>query len=265
MKPEVLTDRSSDYFLMQRNRLRKEVYERCRQLAYASVVDRYRLMEKVFNAKLAGRFPFSAVDAPTDHAATPEDIREFFTAYDANAADVTATLGTLAASETDVDPALAFLHQMAAVRGVFADFLDAGNKPAAFPAFTAVVDAQGNPKPPVPGFDLDIAFRVNRAKEVGGNQIIDWALSIGDQTFRFGGATHTGQWQYGQPVLFSLRWAKDAPEHPTFAGEGKGIQISGRTVSYRFDGPWALLRPRRPMCWNFPSTPGPAMKNPKTP
>lgn len=242
MKPEVLTDRSSDYFLMQRNRLRKEVYERCRQLAYANVVERYQLMEKVFNTKLAGRFPFSAIDAPTDHAATPEDIRDFFTAYDANAADVTATLGTLAASETEVDPALAFLHQMAAVRGVFVDFLDAGNKPAAFPAFTAVVDAQGNPKPPVPGFDLDIAFRVNRAMEVGGNQIIDWALSIGDQTFRFGDTTHTGQWQYGQPVLLSLRWAKDAPEHPTFAGEGKGVQISGRTVSYRFDGPWALLR-----------------------
>ncbi len=242
MTPEVLTARSSDFFLMQRNQLRRMVYDRCQQLAYANVVDRYRMMETVFNTRLAGRFPFSAADAPTDHTADPAGIREFYTVYDANAADVTATLGPLAASESDVAPVLAFLRQMAAVRRVFAGYLGAGNKASAFPAFTAVVDAQGNPQPPVPGFDLDIAFRVNRAKEVGGNQIIDWALSIGDQVFRFGGATHTGQWQYGQPVRLALRWAKDAPEHPVFAGEGKGIRISDDTVRYRFDGPWALLR-----------------------
>ena len=74
------------------------------------------------------------------------------------------------------------------------------------------------------------------------NQIIDWKLAVGKQTFSSSGQAAAGQWLLGEPVTVSLRWAKNAPYKPVFAGSYEGARVKGRIASWRYANNWSLLR-----------------------
>jgi len=97
-------------------------------------------------------------------------------------------------------------------------------------------------KETVPTLGLEVTFRVNQAYEVMANQIIGWKLVVGKQTLVDGGKTTSGQWSLGEPVTVSLRWAKNAPYRPVFAGTYEGAGVKGRTATWRFSNNWSLLR-----------------------
>jgi len=67
------------------------------------------------------------------------------------------------------------------------------------PLFTSLFSSQPDP---VPVVDFAPAFRVNRNREIGGNEIIDWALQVGDTTFRDSDKQKTaaGLWRPGRLV-----------------------------------------------------------------
>ncbi|NJL58400.1 MAG: hypothetical protein HC887_00865 [Desulfobacteraceae bacterium] len=96
--------------------------------------------------------------------------------------------------------------------------------------------------PDIPIFDINAEFRVNREHEYMANRIIEWRLNAGGHSFRNGEALHTGQWRFGEPIMFTLRWAKDAKEYPIFGGYHAVTDERERAVSYKFDNQWSLLR-----------------------
>ncbi|HUJ96854.1 MAG TPA: hypothetical protein VLV85_01355, partial [Stellaceae bacterium] len=96
--------------------------------------------------------------------------------------------------------------------------------------------------PDLPGFDVDVDFRVNRRFEQGADQIIDWQLAIGDQVFRRGQPGKPVRWHLGDPVTVSLRWAKDGPTSPVLQGVADAEELKTRVVSWSYDDRWALLR-----------------------
>jgi type VI secretion system protein ImpL len=94
----------------------------------------------------------------------------------------------------------------------------------------------------LPGYDVDVDFRVNRRFEQGADQIIDWQVAIGDQVFRRGQPGKPVRWHLSDPVVVSLRWAKDGPLSPVLEGVADEAEMKTRVVSWSYDDRWALLR-----------------------
>ena len=96
-----------------------------------------------------------------------------------------------------------------------------------------------------PAFDVEAGFRVNRQRETGGNQIIEWTLNLGEQQLMRGGEAKTAKWRPGEPVTLRLRWAKDAPVAPVaVAGAGTGAAIidQDRALVVSYANQWGLIR-----------------------
>lgn len=89
--------------------------------------------------------------------------------------------------------------------------------------------------------DIAVRFRVNVNAEIDGNKIIDWTLSIGDQTLRLRDTPRALRWRPGDPVRLTLRLANDAPLVPRTDPENPYLEVSRKSAVFRFDGPWALF------------------------
>jgi len=205
--------RSSDYFAAIRAKLQNEALDQCGD----RLLDQYTAnISTFFNTKLSGRFPFGAVpnsgDAPE---ADPRDVVKFLRATEQTGAPLAAYLR---ANRSNPD-VLAFLTQADAVRQLFA----------------------GGLKDDALWVDIKVYFRVNRQAEVAADHIIDWNFLAGDSQVANGSASNGVRWAYGAPVAVKLRFAKDSPDVPVAGASGADARVDGRTVSYEYRDPWALL------------------------
>jgi type VI secretion system protein ImpL len=216
-----LTAQSADFFLNKRNELRKLAYERLDAIATARVVRQYRELETNFNQKLAGKFPFVS-GTGRGAEADPQSIRDFFKLFDGYNKNIIKYLERTPARNAAGTRALQFVDDMAAVRSLFAPFLDDAKA-------LALV------------FDYEVEFRVNRRREVGGNQIIEWELEVGDQKITARDTMRRGRWVLGDPVRLSLRWAKDANIVPA-AENAEGIVYEDRKVTFEETDRWSIFR-----------------------
>jgi type VI secretion system protein ImpL len=196
------------------------VYERLDALATARVVRQYRELETNFNQKLAGRFPFVAgMGRGAD--ADPQSLRDFFKLFDAYNKNIIKYLERTARNGAGMR-VLQFVDDMAAARMLFAPFLD---------------DA----KAVAPIFDYEVEFRVNRRREVGGNQIIEWQLDVGDTKITMRDTMRRGRWVLGDPVRLSLRWAKDANIIPA-SEPAEGVVYEDKKVTFEDTTRWSIFR-----------------------
>ncbi|HEV2854761.1 MAG TPA: type VI secretion protein IcmF/TssM N-terminal domain-containing protein [Thermoanaerobaculia bacterium] len=215
----MLAEPVDDFFEQRRSSLRRQVWERCRELAGGQAAEGYRKIEAFFNQRLAGKFPFSS-GLPTrlDTEADPADLRAFFTLYDAYAPIVRAV------PEADRPPGTGeFIARMGEVRTFFKPFLE---DPA---------------QPDGPSFDLTVRFRENRRAEKGGDRIIRWSLASGEQTVTHPNAVPTVPWTYGTPIKVELQWAKDSPVIPVESAELAGVAVKDRTAVLEFTDRWSLF------------------------
>lgn len=224
----------SDFFFQTRNALRGDLYKRCRDLTQDRVLIAYQDIERAFNQRLAGRFPFSAgLPGALDNQADPEDVRAFFRVFDKRAPIFQDLPDNDRRFGDDQREVLAFISRLTDVRKLFAGFLD-------------------DPlQPDLPTFGLDVELRTNLRAEKDGNQIIVWKLQSGRQTFVRGGAESRGSWTAKDRVALTLQWAKDglvgplAPQSPappsqTPAGQPH-MKVAGPVVTYEYAGPWSLF------------------------
>ncbi|MGH9447294.1 MAG: hypothetical protein ACRD3O_16385, partial [Terriglobia bacterium] len=216
---------ASDYFLQVRDSLRQRLEQRCITIADQTASQNYAALAALFNQTLAGKFPFCPVAQETfSNEADPQSIRQFYLLFDQDAPATLTILKKAPVFGNTTKAALAFLHQMERVRPVFASFLPGG------------VGAE------VPVFDFTPYFRVNQRREVGGNQILDWKLQVGEQQFRYhDGAPHSGRWQWGDPIQLDLRWAEDSPLIPVSKETAPDLEVNNREVIYHYNDPWSLL------------------------
>lgn len=91
------------------------------------------------------------------------------------------------------------------------------------------------------GYDVNVEFRVNRNAEVAANQIIDWTISVGSQSLSMNETPHALHWEFGTPVTLVLRFAKDSPLAGVADPQQRAYSTDGRTLTWQFTDPWALL------------------------
>ena len=89
---------------------------------------------------------------------------------------------------------------------------------------------------------LDVVpeFRVNREREIGGDEIAQWAMTVGRQTFVDAEPAKPARWVSGEPVQATLRFAKDSPDLPVNLSTG-WRHVQDWTLRFEFQGAWALL------------------------
>lgn len=235
---DMLKAQSGDIFLQRRNELQRLLYDQCQVIASRTVETNYRALKSFFDEKLAGKFPFSDLEpgmAGYEEVA-PEQIKEFYTFYDEVVPTIKSVLKFNNNFGLSGNHAARFIEDLEKVRGFLGLYLAAEEEPEkdAPPAKDA--------KEKVPAVGLQVTFRVNQAYEVMANQIIGWKLVVGKQALVDGGKTTRGQWSLGEPVTVSLRWAKNAPYKPVFAGAYEGAGVKGRTATWQFTNNWSLLR-----------------------
>jgi hypothetical protein len=215
---------SGDYFLQHREQLRRQVLDRCRELAAEAVHTDYARLAADFNETLAGRYPFAEFrdGRDTPEASVPA-AAEFLKQFDAAEPVLRRGLGT-AIPGSPAGRAMEFIDRIAAVRNFLAPFM----QPAS--------DEAG------PGFDVEADFRVNRAAEAGGNQIIEWMLELGRQQVRRGRGPDGARWRPGDPVTVTLRWAKDAPLVPVAVSGPDAPRVQDRSAIFGYANRWSLIR-----------------------
>ena len=214
----------SDYFLQVRSSIRLDLYKRCQVLSTFDVTREYGNLASIFNRRLAGRFPFApASDAVIGMEADPQSIHDFYTAFDAYADLIQRALQQDASYGASGQAARAFLQQMQTSRPFFASML---GKPG---------------QPSLPAIDFTPHFRVNQNREINGNQIMQWTLQVGQDTFQSDAPVRAGRWIYGQPITLTLRWAKNSPSIPFLNVARPGVDLAGQTLTYHFNDDWALL------------------------
>ena len=222
-----LTFPGDDYFLQQREALRRELIEQCQGLTQQMAMARYQKLEALFTDTLAGRFPFVGGKSGTVQTeATPDDIRSFYRVFDASAPLIQAALEERNAFENAEAEVHAFLQQMQAIRTFMASF----------------IDGVGGIR--IPTFDVQVTFRAHTKADRGDDEIIDWRLQVGDTSLRYRGprSKAQGRWTFGTPVTLSLRWAKDARSIPISDAAGREGVVRGRTITYTDATGWSLLR-----------------------
>ena len=214
-----------DYFSQRIRSLRRLVSERCGELSGDQAISAYGAIADAFDSNLLGQYPFTA-QAWRDGMpeASPQRLRAFYAVYDRHAPAALAALQSTASFGLSRDAALDFLTRMGEARQVFAGFLDAG-------VSSETVVLQVQPR-----------FRVNTDAEIGGNQVIDWAMTVGpDRLDIRSDPTAVLRWNLGEPVSLQLRWAANAVEVPAPDAADAGVSVVDRTVTLRYANGWSLL------------------------
>ncbi|MFM7482691.1 MAG: hypothetical protein ACKO2S_00365, partial [Burkholderiaceae bacterium] len=218
--------RSGNYFTERHAELHRVVSRRCLSLDRRTFAEQWRAFSNDFNRLLKGRRPFigqrSTLRANELIAISPAD-----------QADVSAILQRLPNVSPEVFarnnvpegaavPIRDFTAQTVQVRQLMASL---------FP-----------PDPAAPaGLDVMVKFRAQTQGEQDGNKIIDWSISVGDQTLSLRDTPRALRWRVGQPVRLSLRFANDAPIVPRTDADNPYLEVSRKNATFRFDGPWALF------------------------
>lgn len=216
----------SNYFAERHAELHRMVTRRCTALDRRSFVDQWSAFAQDFNRMLKGRRPFagnrSGQRAADYLALPPADLSEVGSLLARLPAVSPEIFARNNVPEGSAVPIRDFALQLAQARQLLAPLFPAdASQPAAV--------------------DVTVRFRANANAEIDGNKIIDWALTIGDQTLKLRDAPRALRWRPGEPVRLTLRFANDAPLSPRSSTASPYLSASRKTAVFSFDGPWALL------------------------
>lgn len=211
-----------DLFAERRRSIHSLLYERCAKLSEREIAEKYPRLRRFFVRALADRFPFAKLEPGVDREdANPDDVRIFIQ----NATDFRKRYrGVLALRSDEAAKAtVRFLDRMEKVREFMEPMWGAGES-----------SMEGR-------FDVHVSFRVNRGREVAGNQIAEWSLRFTDERITMESPKPMATWRIGDPTRVQLRWAKNSPDIPS-AEQDPGVTVKERTAAFDQKGTWALLR-----------------------
>ncbi len=215
------------FFLDRRDKIRKAMKDRCDFLTAYEIRNGYNQLRLYFSKRLQGRFPFVATTEINEASdAEPKDIFEFLMMYDRYMKIGGARLSEMRNNYPQMFQAAIFLDNMRSIR----DFLH--------PIVGGVSEDN------TPTFEGNIYFRTNPKKEVNGNQLIDWYITIGGKTIRSFSPDKRWTWRYGDSIYVVFKWAKDAPKMPEYNPNRPDfpvIDVKNRTVTYAFTKKWSLI------------------------
>lgn len=215
---------SGDIVASAGTRLVSSAREQCFRLQTGTGMQAYEQIRSFFARYLAGHFPFAS-----DATAPAADLRQtaaFVALLDTQLPQAQAGLAAAtAAGRGRADGSAAFIAQLASAKPWLDGLLARG--------------ADGT----LQGVELNVEWRVDRADEVGADQVIEWKLASGSDTLTYPGSGEPAlRWKPGQPVSLSLRWAKDAPWQPMFDTAQPTLSGEKGLATWSTSDTWALLR-----------------------
>ncbi len=218
--------RATNYFADRHAEIHRAVTRRCMVLDRRSFVEQWTSFAADFNRLLKGRRPFignRGIQRGSEYAAlTAADLSEAGSLLNRLPPVSAEIFARNNVPEGSMAPIRDFAAQAAQVRQLLAPlFPTDASQPAAL--------------------DVAVRFRANVNGEIDGNKIIDWALTIGDQTLKLRDTPRALRWKSGDPVRLTLRFANDVPLVPRADLDNPYLEVSRKSVVFRFDGPWALL------------------------
>lgn len=253
-KMDLIPAEGGDYFATIQARLYDVLQGRCTLRYIADLRQQWDGFAATFNALVGGRAPFagnvfgagdryasvggvdagSGVPVPVDFSQLGLAFKRYdgvSTAWRASNGDSGAALGAGAISR--------FIENFEQIHALLS------------PLYPSAEGAR-------PGYDVNVAFRANRAAEVGANLLINWTLTIGEHSISLGDPPKTLYWNYGMPVTLTLRFAKDSPLIAANDPGQPALSIDGRSLTWQFTDPWALisLMQRQQATGSFPNGAG---------
>jgi type VI secretion system protein ImpL len=212
-QPGTPGDGANDLFATLRRSLVTYTTMRCQ----GSDTDAFDKLFALFDATLAGRYPFALAGAPD---ASPLAVRDFFAAYAQQSALLRAQLSLLPKS------------QQAPVRE-FLNRLDDSQK-----FFSASLRADGSL-----AVHLNASFNVRQSAERGADQVVGWTLGSASQLSSYPNGPAGIDWIAGQPLVLDLTWADLSRWAPYADADLPGApDVDGRTATFTAGGTWALMR-----------------------
>ncbi|MDR5815338.1 MULTISPECIES: type VI secretion protein IcmF/TssM N-terminal domain-containing protein [unclassified Caballeronia] len=217
-----------DYFATLHARLYDRLLARCRSGYVFDLRQEWGNFASAFNESVAGRLPFESASmqpvAARANAATPTvadfgELGQVLKRYDAVSETFHASGSTASLTNNKVRQ---FIDNFDQVKTLLAPLYPSDD---------------GAPN----GYDLNVEFRVNRNAEVAGNQMIDWTLTTGSQSLSMNDTPRTLHWDFGTPVVLTVHFAKDSPLAAAADPQQRGYSTDGRTLTWQFNDPWALI------------------------
>ncbi len=226
LKANEAPKRPANFFAERHADLHRAVTRRCMTLDRRSFVEQWSSFAADFNRQLKGRRPFignrSSLRASEYAAMSSADLSETGNLLNRMPAVSAEIFARNNVPEGSVTPIRDFAMMASQVRQLLAPLFPAdASQPAAL--------------------DVAVRFRANVNGELDGNKIIDWALTIGDQTLKLRDTPRALRWKSGDQVRLTLRFANDVPLVPRTDPDNPYLEVSRKSVVFRFDGPWALL------------------------
>ncbi|MCX7338107.1 MAG: hypothetical protein NTX76_02335 [Alphaproteobacteria bacterium] len=225
-QPEIQS-KSGDYFLESIRLLKKGIRARAEILKRQQGIENYKNLVSLFNKNLKNNFPFVGTNISLSAAeADPESIWEFFKAYDKAGGNPKEILDQIHQLGPSTQEAMQFLQAMQDIKVFLGSYLKG--------------DAPGD----IPSFNFSMDFHVNRAKEKGGDLIVDWTFKPNsDIIIDKNDKLRNGTWVYGDPVEASFRWAEGdtIPAKPAKDPGQPLLTVEEGRATFRFPGRWSLL------------------------
>jgi type VI secretion system protein ImpL len=223
-RPATPATTAGDFFRDRERTLRDRLYRQCFAIVGKQAAKAYGEVQSFFTQRIAGKFPFA--DGISDiypSVAEPETLREFFKAYDKNKEIILGVPADTPSFGTNGPAIHKFINDLANVRVFLAPFLD-NTEPGALPVL-----------------DFEVEFRVNRQAEVGGDQVIEWRLEIGERELVHPPPDPVVRWTYGDRVRLKLRWADGSVWQPVKGQEAQALEIDGKSATFTYENPWSLV------------------------
>lgn len=215
----------NDYLALALAQMQETIAERCADIFGENAARRYERIASDFMRTLAGRFPFTGdwSDKQTlarAETASPAAVRMFFLDHGPALKSIRDELLIAPVDLQAAAKAVAFLDQLIVAQQTLSPMLD--------------------PRPPARPlrYQIRVGFRTERDFERGGEQIIDWRLSSGEESVSPRRNDRLLPWTAGSDVTLDVRWARNAPDRPAaqanLAGQNR--------MRWTAQGSWSLLR-----------------------
>ena len=218
---------SGDYFLEIIRQLKKSALSRAEIKRRQQSIENYAELVGYFNQNLKNKFPFVGNSLSLSMAeADPENIRTFFKKFDEYGGSVKEVINQVYQLGTPAAPAIEFLQRMQTLKEFFQNYLN------------------GQGEGDLPTFEFNIDFRANRARESGGDLIVEWTFkSDEDTTISRNDKARNGRWIYGNPIQVSFRWPfiESLPIKPYKDPAQPLLSVDDQTATFTYGGRWALF------------------------
>jgi type VI secretion system protein ImpL len=210
----------NDLFSERRDALSKQLTMRCDDQQNAQAAEAYSRWAQRFNQELAGNYPFGDLGA---NDAGPQTVQRFFVDYAAERPRLREKLASRKGARWAKQ--LSFLDQLDAVARLLLDGQLIGT------SMNIAIRSQPQLNSPL----SDVV--------PGHTQLVEWSASTNVAATRWPlESTPRLDWSFGQPIMFTLRWADRSMWHPSASKASDGITADGAQVDIPARGTWALLR-----------------------